>query len=93
MLANDVGVPGVVDYLSAAATRLSQLHVARKPGTNRGGRPLPTPNAFEIAALTVGIMEESSQQGEQPSMAELLELLELVQAGLALLTRGRHSYN
>ncbi|OLP91631.1 hypothetical protein AK812_SmicGene26645 [Symbiodinium microadriaticum] len=57
------------------------------------GRPLPTPNAFEIAALTVGIMEESEQQGEPPSMAELLELLELVQAGMALLTRGRHSYN
>ena len=57
------------------------------------GRPLPTPNAFEIAALTVGIMEESAQQGEPPSMAELLELLELVQAGMALLTRGRHSYN
>ena len=54
-LANDVGVPGVVDYLAAAATRLSQLHV---PRTRKGGRPLPTPNAFEIAALTVGVMEE-----------------------------------
>ena len=92
-VANDVGMPGVVDYLSAAATRLSQVHLVRRPGTNRGGRPLPTPNAFEIAALTVGIMEESAQQGEPPSMAELLELLELVQAGMALLTRGRHSYN
>ncbi|CAE7573834.1 ABCB1 [Symbiodinium necroappetens] len=92
-VANDVGMPGVVDYLSAAATRLSQVHLVRRPGTNRGGRPLPTPNAFEIAALTVGIMEESEQQGEPPSMAELLELLELVQAGMALLTRGRHSYN
>ena len=92
-MANDVGMPGVVDYLSAAATRLSQVHLVRRPGTNRGGRPLPTPNAFEIAALTVGIMEESAQQGEPPSMAELLELLELVQAGMALLTRGRHSYN
>ena len=92
-MANDVGMPGVVDYLSAAATRLSQVHLVRRPGTNRGGRPLPTPNAFEIAALTVGIMEESEQQGEPPSMAELLELLELVQAGMALLTRGRHSYN
>ena len=38
-------------------------------------------------------MEESAQQGEPPSMAELLELLELVQAGMALLARGRHSYN
>ena len=92
-MANDVGMPGVVDYLSAAATRLSQLHLIRRPGTNRGGRPLPTPNAFEIAALTVGVMEESAQQGEPPSMAEMLELLELVQAGMALLTRGRHSYN
>ena len=92
-LANDVGIPGVVDYLAAAATRLSQLHTTRTKGTNRRGTPLPTPNAFEIAALTVGIMEESSQQGEQPSMAEMLELLELVQAGMALLTRGRHSYN
>ena len=92
-MANDVGMPGVVDYLSAAATRLAQIHLVRRPGTNRGGRPLPTPNAFEIAALTVGIMEESAQQGEPPSMAELLELLELVQAGMALLTRGRHSYN
>ncbi|CAE7709541.1 unnamed protein product, partial [Symbiodinium necroappetens] len=92
-LANDVGMPGVVDYLAAAATRLSQLHTIRTKGTNRRGTPLPTPNAFEIAALTVGVMEESSQQGEQPSMAELLELLELVQAGMALLTRGRHSYN
>ena len=92
-MANDVGMPGVVDYLSAAATRLSQVHLVRRQGTNRGGRPLPTPNAFEIAALTVGIMEESAQQGEPPSMAELLELLELVQAGMALLTRGRHSYN
>ena len=92
-LANDVGIPGVVDYLAAAATRLSQLHTKRTKGTNRRGKPLPTPNAFEIAALTVGIMEESSQQGELPSMAELLEVLELVQAGMALLTRGRHSYN
>ncbi|CAE7220954.1 unnamed protein product [Symbiodinium necroappetens] len=85
-MANDVGMPGVVDYLSAAATRLSQLHLIRRPGTNRGGRPLPTPNAFEIAALTVGVMEESAQQGEPPSMAEMLELLELVQAGMALET-------
>ena len=92
-LANDIGMPGVVDYCAAAATRLSQLHTIRTKGTNRRGTPLPTPNAFEIAALTVGVMEESSQQGEQPSMAELLELLELVQAGMALLTRGRHSYN
>ncbi|CAE7584118.1 ABCB1, partial [Symbiodinium sp. KB8] len=92
-MANDVGMPGVVDYFSASATRLSQVHLVRRRGTNRGGRPLPTPNAFEIAALTVGIMEESEQQGEPPSMAELLELLELVQAGMALLTRGRHSYN
>ena len=92
-LADDVGIPGVVDYLAAAATRLSQLHTKRTRGTNRRGKPLPTPNAFEIAALTVGIMEESSQQGELPSMAELLEVLELVQAGMALLTRGRHSYN
>ncbi|CAE7938916.1 pol, partial [Symbiodinium necroappetens] len=92
-LANDVGMPGVVDYLAAAATRLSQLHTIRTKGTNRRGTPLPTPNAFEIAALTVGVMEESSQPGEQPSMAEMLELLELVQAGMALLTRGRHSYN
>ncbi|CAE6916193.1 unnamed protein product, partial [Symbiodinium sp. KB8] len=62
-------------------------------GPTGRGKPLPTPNAFEIAALTAGIMEESSQQGEPPSMAELLEVLELVQAGMALLTRGRHSYN
>ncbi|CAE7550172.1 unnamed protein product [Symbiodinium microadriaticum] len=66
-LANDVGMPGVVDYLAAAATR---------------GTPLPTPNAFEITALTLGVTEESNQYGEQPSMAELIELLELV-----------HSYN
>ncbi|OLP96323.1 hypothetical protein AK812_SmicGene21460 [Symbiodinium microadriaticum] len=92
-LADDVGIPGVVDYLAATATRLSQLHTKRTRGTNRRGKPLPTPNAFEIAALTVGIMEASSQQGELPSMAELLEVLELVQAGMALLTRGRHSYN
>ena len=85
-MANDVGMPGVVDYLSAAATRLSQLHLIQRPGTNRGGRPLPTPHAFEIAALTVGVMEESAQQGEPPSMAEMLELLELVQAGMALET-------
>ena len=70
-LADNVGVPGVVDYLAAAATRLSQLHVTWVKGTNWGGRPLPTPNAFEIAALTVGVMEESNHQGEQPSMAEL----------------------
>ncbi|CAE7934152.1 pol, partial [Symbiodinium necroappetens] len=82
-LANDVGMRGVVDYLAAAATRLSQLHTIRVRGTNRTGTPLPTPNAFEIAALTVGVMEESNQHGEQPSMAELLELLELVQAGMA----------
>ncbi|CAE7213435.1 Potassium voltage-gated channel subfamily B member 2 [Symbiodinium microadriaticum] len=55
-LANDVGVPGVVDYLAAAGARLSQLHVSRARGTDRGGKALPTPNAFEIAALTVGIM-------------------------------------
>ena len=67
-LANDVGVPGVVDYLAAAATRLSQLHVPRTRGTERGGRPLPTPNAFEIAALTVGVMEESSQGGDSPAL-------------------------
>ena len=50
----------------------------------------PTPSR---SALAVGIMEESSQGGDPPPMAELLELLELVQAGMALLTRGRHSCN
>ena len=61
---------------------------------DREGKPLPLRiNAFEIAALTVGVMEESAQAGDPPSTVELLELLELVQAGMALLTRGRRSYN
>ncbi|CAE7948409.1 pol [Symbiodinium sp. KB8] len=65
-LADDVGIPGVVDYLAAAATN-------RCAHGGDHGRKQPA--------------------AEQPSMAELLEVLELVQAGMALLTRGRHSYN
>ena len=43
----------------------------------------PPPNAFEIAALVAGVMDETS--AGPPTSGELLELLELVQARTALL--------
>ena len=39
-LASEVGLPGVVDHLAAAETRLAQLRTTPHRGTDLGGRPL-----------------------------------------------------
>ena len=61
-LANDVGMPGVVDYLAAAATRLSQLHTirTREGDKSKGDTAAYTKRLRDYRAHTGG------HGGEQP---------------------------
>ena len=63
------GPPGGRRHETGAATNPSDGR-----GTLQADRSLHTTNAFEIAAMMVGIMEESMMAGATPSQAELLEL-------------------
>ena len=50
-------------------------------------------NAFQIAALVVGILDERAQRGDPPTQGELAEVMELTQSGQALLWGGKRSSN
>ncbi|CAE7351823.1 unnamed protein product [Symbiodinium sp. CCMP2592] len=70
----EVWIHALVRRLQHWGTALAK-HVA--PTDERGSTGGPPPNAFEIAALVAGVMDEAPQP---PTTGELLEILELVQA-------------
>ena len=74
-LVGAIGLDAVYTHLAAA---LTSLQLDDPEGDYERGRPSPPPpNAFEIAALVAGVMDEAA---EQPTPGKLLEVLELVQA-------------
>ncbi|CAE7823904.1 unnamed protein product [Symbiodinium sp. CCMP2456] len=92
-LARSIELQGVAAYLGGPTT---QLQLNEPGGQMRPQQALPSPNAFEIAAIIRGVMADRASQGDVPEGAiELLELQEklqeLVQAGQALLLGGRRS--
>ena len=89
-LARAIELPGVESHLAAAATSL-RLTMGEL-GTRRG-QPRPSPNAFEIAALMVGILADQCLTEGETTAADLAEVLELVQAGQGLLWGGVRSSN
>ena len=78
-LARSIELHGVEAHLSAAATSLSLLTDGEMG--RRGRQGPPPPNAFQIAALVVGILDERAQR------------MELTQSGQALLSGGKRSSN
>ena len=87
-LVGAMGLDAVHTHLAAA---LTSLQLDDPEGEHeRGHASPPPPNVFEVAALEVGVMDEATQQ---PTPGELLEVLELVQAGTALLLGAKRSHN
>ena len=83
-LVGAIGLDAVHTHLAAA---LTSLQLDDPEGEHeRGHASPPPPNTFEIAASVVGVMDEATQQ---PTPGELLEVLELVQAG----TGAKRSHN
>ena len=88
-LARSIELHGVEAHLSAAATSLS-LATDGEMG-RRGRQGPPPPNAFQIAALVVGILDERTQRRDPPTQGELAEVMELTQSGQGLLWGGKRS--
>ena len=63
------------------------------PGGRETPQPAPpSPNAFQVAALVVGLMaDRTTLGGSPPDRGELLEVQDLVRAGGRLLLGGRRS--
>ena len=102
--AADNATSGAAHHLAEAANLASQLQLPDVERALReardmlpGGRtlpqpPPPSPNAFQVAALVVGLMaDRTALGGSPPDRGELLEVQDLVRAGGRLLLGGRRS--
>ena len=82
-------LPGEAEPRTCLETGTAFLYVSRKWDSRGGGGKGAMRYGSKLAAMRVGVMEQSMEVGATPSRAKLLEFLELVQVGSALLTGGR----